>query len=144
MCGGQDLLIGGVAAAKADITHHRVVEEQHVLEDDRVIAQQRLGVHARDIHAAHGNRARSCIPEAGGQAAHRRFARAGWANKCRDLPFLRGEAHICQDLLASAPVVACAVAERHVIKDYIMAGGLELLAALRHGLLHDGAHTFGG
>ena len=143
MRGGQDLLVGGITAAKADVAHHRVVEEQHILEDDRVIAQQRLGVHARNINAAHGDLAEGGVPETRRQSAHRGLARAGRPHECRDLALPGGEAHVGQDLLAGASVVARTIAKRHVVEHHVMARRLELLAALHHGLLHDGAHALG-
>ena len=143
MCGGQDLLVSGVAAAKADVAHHRVVEEQHVLKDDRVIAQKDLRVDARHVHAAHGDLARGGVPKAGRQTSHGGLARTGRPDECRDLALLRGEAHVVKHPLADAPGIARAVAERHVVEHHVMAHGLERLAALGHGLLHDGAHALG-
>ena len=48
----------GAALAQADVLHHRVVKEHHILEHHGVVGQQHLRVHRGDVHAAHGNAAR--------------------------------------------------------------------------------------
>ena len=139
----KHFLIGGVAAAKADVAHHGVVEEQHVLEHDGVITQQYLGIHARNIHTAHGNLARGGIPKARGQAAHRGLTGTRRTDQCRDLTFLGDKAHIGKNFLAGAAVLARTIAKCHVIEHHIVARGLKFLAAPRHRLFHDGTHTLG-
>ena len=113
------------------------------MEHNGVVAQQHLGIHACNIHATHGNLARDGIPKARGQSAHRRLARTRRTDQCRDLAFLSGKAHIGKNFLAGAAVLACTITKCHVIEHHVVARRLKLLVALRHGLLHDGAHALG-
>ena len=113
------------------------------MEHNGVVAQQYLGIHARNIHATHGDRAFGGIPKARGQAAHRRLTGTRRTDQCRDLAFLGGKAHIGKNFLASAAVLARTIAKRHVIEHHIVAHGLKFLAAPRHRLFHDGTHAPG-
>ena len=139
----KHFLIGGITTPEADVSHHRVVKEQHVLEDDRVITQQYLGIDARNIHATHGDRAFGSIPKARGQAAHRRLTGTRRTDQRRDLAFLGGKAHIGKNFLAGTAVLARTIAKCHVIEHHIVAHGLKYLAAPRHRLFHDGTHALG-
>ena len=141
--GRKHFLFGGIATPEADVSHHRVVKEQHVLEHNGVVSQQHLGINARNIHATHGDRAFGGIPKARGQAAHRRLTGTRRTDQCRDLAFLGGKAHIGKNFLAGASVAARTIAKCHVIEHHVMTHGFKLLAAPCHGLLHDGAHALG-
>ena len=141
--GRKHFLIGGITTPEADVSHHRVVKEQHVLEHDGVITQQYLGINARNIHTAHGNLARGGIPKACGQAAHRGLTGTRRTDQCRDLALLGGKAHIGKNFLAGAAVLARTIAKCHVIEHHIVARGLKFLAAPRHRLFHDGTHALG-
>ena len=143
MCGSQDFLIGGVTTPEADVSHHCVVKEQYVLEHNGVVAQEYLGIDARNIHATHGNLARGGIPKACGQAAHRRLTGTRRTDQRRNFAFLGGKAHIGKNFLAGAPVLARTIAKCHVIEHHIVARGLKFLAAPRHRLFHDGTHALG-
>ena len=113
------------------------------MEHNGVVAQQHLGIHARNIHTAHGNLARSGIPKARGQAAHRRLTGTRRTDQRRDLAFLGGKAHISKNFLAGASVLARTIAKCHVIEHHIVARRLKVLAAPRHRLFHDGTHALG-
>ena len=113
------------------------------MEHDGVITQQRLGINARNIHTTHGNLARSGIPKAHGQAAHRRLTGTRRTDKRRNFAFLGGKAHIGKNFLAGASVLARTIAKCHVIEHHIVARGLKFLAAPRHRLFHDGTHALG-
>ena len=113
------------------------------MEDDRVITQQYLGIDARNIHTAHGDRAFGGIPKARGQAAHRRLTGTRRTDQCRNFAFLGGKAHIGKNFLAGAAVLARTIAKCHVIEHHIVARGLKFLAAPRHRLFHDGTHALG-
>ena len=141
--GRKHFLIGGATTPEADVSHHRVVKEQHVLEHNGVVAQQHLGINARYIHTTHGDRAFGGIPKARGQAAHRRLTGTRRTDQRRNLAFLGGKAHIGKNFLAGAAVLARTIAKCHVIEHHVMAHGLKLLAAPRHGLFHDGTHALG-
>ena len=141
--GRKHFLIGGITTPEADVSHHRVVKEQHVLEHDSVVAQEYLGIDARNIHTAHGNLARSGIPKARGQAAHRRLTGTRRTDQRRNFAFLGGKAHIGKNFLAGAAVLARTIAKCHVIEHHIVTRGLKFLAAPRHRLFHDGTHALG-
>ena len=141
--GRKHFLIGGVTTPEADVSHHRVVKEQHVLEHNGVVAQQHLGIDARNIHATHGDRAFGGIPKARGQAAHRRLTGTRRTDQRRNFAFLGGKAHIGKNFLAGAAVLARTIAKCHVIEHHIVAHGLKYLAAPRHRLFHDGTHALG-
>ena len=113
------------------------------MEHNGVVAQEHLGIDARDIHATHGNLARGGIPKARGQAAHRRLTGTRRTDQRRDLAFLGGKAHIGKNFLAGAAVLARTIAKCHVIEHHIVAHGLKFLATPRHRLFHDGTHALG-
>jgi adenine-specific DNA methylase len=48
--GGEDLLVGGVGAAVADVLHRRAVEHRGFLRDHRDLVAQAVLRHAADIH----------------------------------------------------------------------------------------------
>ena len=139
----KHFLIGGITTPEADVSHHRIVKEQHVLEHNGIITQQHLGINARNIHATHGNLARGGIPKARGQAAHRRLTGTRRTDQCRNFAFLGGKAHIGKNFLAGAAVLARTISKCHVIEHHIVAHGLKYLAAPRHRLFHDGTHALG-
>ena len=113
------------------------------MEHNGVVAQQHLGINARNIHATHGDRAFGGIPKARGQAAHRRLTGTRRTDQRRNFAFLGGKAHIGKNFLAGAAVLARTIAKCHVIEHHIVAHGLKFLAAPRHRLFHDGTHALG-
>ena len=141
--GRKHFLIGGITTPEADVAHHGVVKEQHVLEHNGVVAQQHLGINDRNIHATHGDRAFGGIPKARGQAAHRRLTGTRRTDQRRNFAFLGGKAHIGKNFLAGTAVLARTIAKCHVIEHHIVAHGLKFLAAPRHRLFHDGMHALG-
>ena len=113
------------------------------MEHNGVVAQQHPGIDARNIHAAHGDRAFGGVPKARGQAAHCGLTGARRTDQCRDLAFLGGKAHVGKNFLAGAAVLARTIAKCHMIEHHIVAHGLKFLAAPRHRLFHDGTHALG-
>ena len=84
----QHLRIGGVPLAEADVFHHGIRKQHHILKYDGVVFQQCLAVHRGYIHAAQPHRSLRRIPEAGCQLGRRGFAAAGGAYQRRHLPLL--------------------------------------------------------
>ena len=67
LCHAAHFFVGGVALADADVIGNGGVEEQHVLEDDGVVAEQGFGVDVGDVVAAEQNLSAIDVPEACGQ-----------------------------------------------------------------------------
>ena len=51
----QDLFVGGILPADADVFQNGVVEEGHVLKDDGIQGQEGLRVHLGNVHPPHGD-----------------------------------------------------------------------------------------
>ena len=122
--GCQHFFVCRVAATETDIAHHRVIEEQHVLEDHGIILQERFWIDSGRINASHENTAVIGIPEARCQLGEGRFACSGGADQCGHIAFLCDKGYVADD-----GFVAFTVRESNVLECHIVALGREVLAS---------------
>ena len=90
----QHLLVGGVPLAEADVFHHGIRKQHHILKYDGVVFQQRLAVYRGHVHAAQPHRSLRRIPEAGCQPGCRGLAAAGGSHQRRHLSLLRRKGNV--------------------------------------------------
>ena len=88
LCRRQHLLVGGVPLAEANVFHHGIGKQRHILKYDGVVFQQHLAVHRGYVHAAQPHRSLRRVPEAGRQLGRRGLAAAGGAHQRRHLSLL--------------------------------------------------------
>ena len=134
--GFQHLLIGGAPAAQADVLHHRVPKQHHVLEHHGVGAQEGLRVHRGHVRPAQGHLPAGDIPKPGGQLAGGRLPAAGGSDKGGDFPLAGGEAHILQH------PCTLPVGKGDMVKGDVVAVGAEILRSRLNRLFQNGAHPF--
>ena len=97
---GHHLFIAGVGSAKADVVHHRVVEEEGVLQHDADLAPQAGQGHIPHVDAVDAHRPLTHIVKAGDEADDGGLARARGAHQGHGLARVCMQAHISQHRLA--------------------------------------------
>ena len=90
----QHLRIGGVPLAEADVFHHGIRKQHHILKYDGVVFQQCLAVHRGHVHAAQPHRSLRYVPEAGCHPGCRGLAAAGGSHQRRHLSLLRRKGNV--------------------------------------------------
>ena len=132
----QDLFVGGILPADADVFQNGVVEEGHVLKDDGIQGQEGLRVHLGNVHPPHGDPPLVQIPEPGGQPGDGGLSPARGPHQSGDLPLLGREGDVPEDLLPRV------VGKAHVIEDDVAPsvgeGGGPLLDGVVQDLPHPG------
>ena len=106
--------VRGVLSADADVLHHRVVEQRHILEHDGVGSQELLWVYCGNIHAADCDPAPVNIPKPRRQLCGGGLATPGGADQGCDLALLGGEGHILQHCLTAV------IGKAHIFKGYVV------------------------
>ena len=132
----QHLLVGGTPAAQADVFHHRVPEQHHILKHHGVGAQEGLWVHRGHVRPTQGHLPAGDVPEPGGQLAGGGLPAAGGTDEGGDLPLAGGETHILQHSSALP------VGKGDMVKGDVVAGRAEVLLPRLHRLFQNGAHPF--
>ncbi|CAN4015950.1 pyrroline-5-carboxylate reductase, partial [Dysosmobacter welbionis] len=133
---GPHLFVGGAPLAQADVFHHGIVKEHHILEHHGVVGQQRLRVHGGDVHAAYPDGALRNIPQPGGQPGAGALAGAGGSHQSGHFTLPGGKVHTVQYLLL-------VVGEAHMVEHNVVALGLETLHSLGGGGVIDFVHAVG-
>ena len=133
---GPHLFVGGAPLAQADVLHHGIVKEHHILEHHGVVGQQRLRVHGGDVHAAYPDGALRNIPQPGGQPGAGALAGAGGSHQSGHFTLPGGKVHTVQYLLL-------VIGEAHMVEHNVVALGLETLHSLGGGGVIDFVHAVG-
>jgi len=97
--GGDHVLVGGVGPPIADVVHHRVAEQEGILQHDPDLAAQAVGRHVAHVVAVDQHRAAVHVVEARQQVDDGRLARAGRPDDGDGLARLGGQAHAAQHVL---------------------------------------------
>lgn len=117
-------------ATDSDVVCNRVVEKDHVLEDNRYVREPRFFGELSDILARAEDPAAVRLPEFRRQLGAGRLARAARSDERGDSSFLRVEADAVKDPLVAVP-------EPDVSERQAMAGDIRRSRALRFRLVHD-------
>ena len=129
--GGNDLLIGGVLVAVAEVFHDGAVEQPAILQDHSVAPPQRVAAHVADIDAVEQDAALVDLIEAHEQIDQRRFAAARGTDD-RDVTAARNAEREVPDQRLFGHIGEADVPDFHIaadvfgISDFVVVGAFVL------------------